>query len=65
MLIYHGKHNKSGHVESLPLEGTANTEFCDCDKIERKCWWYLPVAVGIVVLAYGLGWVSAAWSIYH
>lgn len=45
------------------LDGTANTEFCDCDKMEKKCWWYLPVVLGLIVLAYGLGWVSAAWLI--
>lgn len=45
-------------------DGTANTEYCDCDNIEAGCWWYLPISVGLVVFGYALGWVSAIWSIY-
>lgn len=45
------------HIESLPLEGTANTEYCDCDKVENGCWFYLPVSVGMIVLAFAIGFI--------
>ena len=53
--LYDGK-----HIPSLPLEGTANTEFCDCDKIERGCWWYLPASLGLIVLAFTVGYLIGA-----
>lgn len=62
-MLYDGKYTE--HIESLPLEGTANTEFCDCDKIERSCWWYLPISMGLIVLAYAVGFVSAVWLTAH
>jgi len=58
-----GKGEVMDCIKSLPLDGTADTEYCDCDKVERDCWWYLPVSIGFVVLAYAIGWVCAIWSI--
>ena len=55
-----GKGEVMGCIKSLPLDGTADTEYCDCDKVERKCWWYLPVSVGFVVLALSVGFVIGA-----
>jgi len=52
MSLYDGK-----HIPSLPLEGTANTEYCDCDKVERGCWWYLPASLVMIVLAFGIGYL--------
>lgn len=57
--LYDGK-----FVNSIPLDGTAETESCDCDKIERGCWWYLPISIGAIVLAYAIGFVSAAILIH-
>lgn len=54
MNLYDGK-----FVNSLPLDGTADTEYCDCDKVEKGCWWYLPASIGITVLAFAVGFVMA------
>ena len=69
----HGKQSADEYIRELErelydgkyvpmLDGTADTEYCDCDKIEKDCWWYLPVSLGSVVLAYALGWISAVLS---
>lgn len=64
----HGKQTAHEYIRELEAklyDCSANTEFCDCDKIEKGCWWYLPVSIGFVVLAYAVGFVSAIWLIQH
>lgn len=43
------------------LDGTADID--SCDEIEKGCWWYLPLSMGLIVFAYALGFVTAIWSI--
>ena len=39
-------------------DGTANTEYCDCDKIEKCRFWYIPVAIGIILISFCVGYIT-------